>query len=160
MQIREIRWTVAGAAVAAAVAAAMSLAPVEAAPNDVWNANGATACEKFLTPYVMAAVLVKPSGSASKYNAKSCHRGSVYIALSTGTVDVFRRDAEHVAFAEPMTGIGDAAYWTAAGVVSAVKAPDLKCDISVAAAPAEMRLKDGALGQALGGVCNQLFALK
>jgi hypothetical protein len=136
-------------------------AQTKVAPPAPWASNGATACEKFVTVDVMSAVLIKPSsGAPSKDGAKACHRGSIYVALSTGSVDAFKKNMDHVALATPMSGVGDAAYWTPAGAVSAVKAPDRQCDISVADVLPAMRLKDEALGQALGAVCTQLFALK
>jgi hypothetical protein len=160
MHTRALTQTVVAGGVAVALALGVSIVQAKAAPDDAWNLNGATACEKFLTVDVMSSVLVKPSGSSSKDNAKSCHRGSIHIALSSGSVEKFKQRMDHIPMATAMTGVGDAAYWNPAGDVSAIKAPDRQCDISVSAVPSELRAKDEALGQALGAVCNQLFALK
>jgi hypothetical protein len=143
--------------------ALMAGAPASAAraPFDAaWNANGATACEKFLTPEVMSAVLDDPSGAATKDGATSCHRGSIYIVLKVSTPSLLKQEIPRIAFAHAMTGVGDVAFWNPAGAVSAAKAPDRGCDISVLNAPAVAKLKDEPLGQKLGAVCNQLFALK
>jgi hypothetical protein len=124
-----------------------------------WTANGASACEKCLAPDVVAAILLRPGGHAERVDAHSCHTGSIYIGLKAANVDVFRQEVPRIAFAHPMAGVGDAAFWNPAGAVSAVKAPNRGCDISVVGAPDVTKIRDEALGRKLGEICNKLFAL-
>jgi hypothetical protein len=131
-----------------------------ASSDQKWTANGGTACEKFLTPDVMSAIAIAGPAPAVKDDAQSCHSGSVYISLKVADVATFKMEVPRIAMTHPMTGVGDAAYWNHAGAVSAVKAPDRGCDISVIGAPDTTKIKDEALGQKLGDICNKLFALR
>jgi hypothetical protein len=60
-------------------------------------------------------------------------------------------------FSDPISGIGDAAYWNEAGALSAVKG-DRMCDISVVI-PGAAKIRGAALAEKLGAICNQLFTL-
>ena len=82
---------------------------------------------KYLTPDVLAAILRNPAGRPERIDATSCHTGSISIYLKVANVDVFRQELPRTAFAHPMAGVGDAAYWNPAGAVSAVKDPDRGC---------------------------------
>jgi hypothetical protein len=124
-----------------------------------WIANGATACEKYLTPDVMTAILRIPSGHPERLDANSCHAGIIYIYLKVADIDVFRQELPMIAGTHLMAGVGDGAYWNEAGAVSAVKGHDRGCDISVVGVPQQMKIHDAALGQKLGEICKQLFAL-
>ena len=127
-----------------------------ATPGATWIANGATACEKFLTPEVVAATLPMPAGAAARLDANSCHTGNIYISLKIMSVDTFRRQLPLIAGTHPLAGVGDAAYWNGACAVSAVKGQDRGCDINVLAGA---KIRDEALGQNLGEICSKLFAL-
>jgi hypothetical protein len=122
-----------------------------------WTANGASACENYLTPNVLAAILTMPAGPAARLDADYCHTSSIYIHLTVADVDVFRQEVPHIAFAHPMVGVGDAAFWNQAGAFSAVKRPNRRCDISIVGPPP--KIHDYALAQKLGEICNKLFAL-
>ena len=156
-----IGFGIAGAICLAAVLSAAA-APTAAPRNDAWNANGATACEKFLTPQVMSAVLDDPSGAPTKDDATSCHRGSIYIKLQSTNPATLKSEIPRIAFAHPMTGVGDVAFWNDAGATTAAKAPDRGCVVQaiLAVATHDAKITGEALGQKLGAVCNQLFALK
>lgn len=128
-----------------------------ASSGQSWIANGATACEKFLTPDVLAGILMKPDGSARKIDGTSCNTGPVYITLMVKDVDVFKLELPRIVGVHMMSGVGDLAYWNQAGAISAVKGHDRGCDISViGGAP---KIHDAALGQKLGEICTKLFAL-
>jgi hypothetical protein len=129
-----------------------------AAVNNGWTANGATACEKFLTPDVVAAILRSPAGPAQRIDATSCHAGPIYITLKNASIDVFRQEIPRIVGAHTMAGVGDGAFWNQAGAVSAVKGHDRGCDISVID-PGAPKIHGEALGQKLGAVCNRLFGL-
>lgn len=122
-----------------------------------WTANGAAACERYLTPNVLATILDTPAGPAARLEADYCHTGSIYIHLTTANVEVFKQEVPHIAYAHPIAGFRDAAFWNDAGAFSAVKRPDRRCDISVVGPPPKIHKE--ALAQKLGEVCNKLFAL-
>ena len=132
-------------------------APAAAVNND-WTANGATACEKYLTPDVVAAILRRPAGASQRIDASSCHAGPIYITLKIASIDAFRQQLPRIAGAHTMAGVGDGAYWNEAGAVSAVKGHDRGCDISVID-PGAPKIHGEALGQKLGAVCKRLFGL-
>jgi hypothetical protein len=142
---------------AACIACAPGTGSASTETGKSWTANGATACEKFLTPDVVAAILVTPEGPAARLDTDLCHYGSIYIHLIVANVAVFRQEVPRIAFAHPMAGVGDAAFWNQAGALSSVKRPDRGCDISVVGPPP--KIHDAALAQKLGEICNKLFAL-
>jgi hypothetical protein len=142
---------------AACSAFALSVTPTFADNGNSWTANGGSACEKYLTPDVLAAILTSPAGPAARLDADMCHTGSIYIHLKVANVVVFRQEVSNIAFAHPIDGVGDAAFWNQAGALSAVKRPDRGCDISVVGPPP--KIHDEALAQKLGEICNKLFAL-
>jgi hypothetical protein len=146
-------------AIAAVPAVLAFTAPALAAPSpgSAWIANGATACEKYLTPDVVSAILSGPAGPPQRDGANSCHVGMIYITLKVADIDVFRPGIPRIAFAHPIAGVGDAAFWNEAGGFSAVKGHDRGCDISVVGAPT--KIQGAALGQKLGEICNKLFAI-
>jgi hypothetical protein len=124
-----------------------------------WVANGSSACERFLTPDILAAILIKPDGAATTIDANSCHSGSVYISLTVNSVDIFKLELPRIVGVNMLAGVGDLAYWNHAGATSAVKGHDRACDISVLNAPYVAKVHDEALGKKLGEICNKLFAL-
>jgi hypothetical protein len=146
-------------AAAGADAAATSSAGGGSSSGSNWITNGATACEKYLTPDVVAAILRIPAGHPQRLDAHSCHAGIVYIYLKVADIDVFRPELPLIAGAHLMAGVGDGAYWNEAGAVSAVKGHDRGCDISIVGVPQQMKIHGAALGQKLGEICNHLFAL-
>jgi hypothetical protein len=121
-------------AFAAVLATLAFTAPALAAPGSsgsAWTANGATACEKYLTPDVVAAILRNPAGKPRRLDAHSCNVGPIYISLIVADIDVFRAELPRIFQAHSIGGIGDGAYWNGAGALSAVKGHDRGCDISV-----------------------------
>ena len=136
----------------------------DAATRSDWTANGATACDRYLTPDVVAGILVDPAGHSHRLTAQSCeyqtqHSGNIGITLKVANVDAFRRQLKMIAGANPMTGLGDGAYWNQAGAVSAVKG-NRGCDIEAfGVAFNATKLRDEALARQLGGICAKLFAL-
>jgi hypothetical protein len=125
--------------------------------GQAWMANGGSACEKYLTPEVLAAILIKPVGTAERLDATSCRAAGVYISLQVSSVQRFKLQLPQIIGTHPLVGVGDMAYWNQAGAVSAVKGNDRGCAISVIGAPA--KIHDEALGLKLGEICNKLFAL-
>lgn len=140
-----------------AVAAFIAPAPV-AAEGGTWTANGATACEKYLTPDFVAAILRVPAGPPRRLDAASCNVGPIYITLKVADIDVFRQEVPRIFGAHPIGGIGDGAYWNGAGALSAVKGHDRGCDVSVID-PGAPKIHNAELGQKLGEICNKLFAV-
>jgi hypothetical protein len=146
---------------AACIIAAIAPATADAGPasDQSWVSNGSSACAKYLTPDVLAAILKTPDGKAEKLDATSCRTGFVYISLAVKSVDVFRMELGQIVGVNKMTGVGDLAYWNHAGAVSAVKGRDRGCEISVLNGPYMAKIHDEELGKKLGEICNKLFAL-
>ncbi|MGC1423953.1 MAG: hypothetical protein WA815_16480 [Terracidiphilus sp.] len=154
--IRPVQTTV--FAVMFAVLAFAAPEAVTAGGGSAWIDNGATACEKYLTPDVVSAILRNPAAGPQRLNANSCHVGPIYINLSVVDIDVFRAEVPHIFGAHPISGIGDGAFWNEAGALSAAKGHDRGCDISVID-PGAPKIHNAELGQRLGAICNKLFAL-
>ena len=127
-------------------------------PGAAWINNGGTACEKYLTPEVMAAILRSPAVRPRRLDASSCNAGPIYITLKAADIDVFRQEIPGIFGAHPISGFGDAAFWNQAGAFSAVKGHDRGCDISVID-PGAPKIHNAELGQKLGDICNKLFAI-
>ena len=142
----------------AVLAVAAFIAPMPAAGGGAWIDNGATACEKYVTPDVAAAILRAPAGHPRRLDAASCNVGPIYITLKVADIDVFRPEVPRIFGAHPIGGIGDGAYWNGAGALSAVKGHDRGCDISVID-PGAPKIHNAELGQKLGEICNKLFAI-
>jgi hypothetical protein len=147
-------------AFAAVLAMLVFIAPALAAQGSgsAWTANGATACEKYLTPDVVAAILRSPAGRPRRLDANSCNVGPIYITLKVADIDIFRAELPRIFQAHPIGGIGDGAYWNGAGALSSVKGHSRGCDISVID-PGAPKIHNAELGQKLGDICNKLFAI-
>lgn len=137
------------------VGAICASTPVAAAPND-WTANGATACEKYLKPEIVATILRAPAGTPQRIDASSCHVGPIYITLKVASIDVFRAELPMIAGTHTMAGVGDGAYWNQAGAVSAVKGRDRGCDISVIDPRGSQDPRRGARTEARRGLQSTL----
>lgn len=145
-------------ALAAVIAILVFSSSTPASAGGSWVDYGATACDKYLTPDVLASILRNPAGRPGKVDAHSCNVGPIYITLSVADINVFRQEISRIAGAHPISGFGDAAYWNEAGAFSAVKGHDRGCDISVID-PGAPKIHNAELGQKLGDICNKLFAL-
>lgn len=158
MPIRILRCLPAAAFAALLVILAFIAPTPIAAAGSTWVDNGATACEKYLTPDVVATILRNPGGKPQRLDAHSCHVGPIYIALTVADIDVFRLEVPRIVGAHPISGFGDDAYWNGAGAFSAVKGHGRGCDISVID-PGAPKIHNAELGQKLGAICNKLFAI-
>jgi hypothetical protein len=146
----------------AAACLVSTIAPVTAEAGTAgaqWIANGGSACERYLTADILAAILITPEGAPTKIDANSCHTGPIYITLNVNSVDVFKLELPRIVGVNLISGVGDMAYWNRAGATSAVKGKDRGCDISVLNGPYIAKIHDEALGRKLGEICNKLFAL-
>jgi len=148
-----------GLAAACTVLSLATSATAGPATGQAWTANGASACERFLTQEVEAAIVVGPTGHPERLDVNSCRAGIIYITLKVANIDVFRQELKMIVGVHTLSGIGDGAYWNEAGAMSAVKGHDRGCDISVIGAPGQMKIHNADLGQKLGEICNKLFAL-
>ena len=120
------------AAFAALLAIPAFIAPTPiVAAGGAWIDNGATACEKYLTPDVVASILRSPAGKPRRLDAHSCNVGPIYISLIVADIDVFRMEVPNIFGAHPIAGIGDGAFWNGAGALSSVKGHSRGCEISV-----------------------------
>jgi hypothetical protein len=127
-----------------------------------WISNGATACDKYLTPDLVDQIFPNPAGHAKKLGAQGCSFetpdfASINITLSAGGPSVFDAHQKYLTAPVPLSRVGDRAVRTATGI-EAVKGADRMCGIDVMP-PFGNKLKGDALAQKLGEVCNTLFAL-
>src|SRR5690348_8278472 len=135
-----------------------------AAPNGGWIAHGATACEKYLTPDVVAAILSHPAGKSKRLSGPACTHesgdsgGSISITLSSAGPAAFEQYQQYLVDPRPLAGVGDKASSSITGI-DAVKGNDRTCTIDAGGAPGSTKLTGGALAQKLGEICNTLFAL-
>jgi hypothetical protein len=128
-----------------------------------WVANGLTACDKVLTAEFVAQVLTHPQGHVEQSGSQGCafadgRGGRIAIILANAGPADFDRHQEYLADPVPLQGVGDKASQTILGI-EAFKAPNRMCTIHAGGAPGSLRLQGPALGQKLGGICNQLFSL-
>jgi hypothetical protein len=129
-----------------------------------WIANGATACDKYLTPDVLAKILANPAGTTKVRTAQGCvfemadGGGNIGITLNNGGPASFTAMRPYWANPVALAGVGDSAVQTMIGI-AAVKGMDRGCTIDAGGAPGETKATGEALGQELGKICNALFAL-
>jgi hypothetical protein len=127
-----------------------------------WVANGASACEKYLTPDFVGQIFKNPAGQAKKRGVQGCgfetpDFASISITLAAGGPSVFDAHQKYLTNPVPLDGVGDKAVRTAAGI-EAVKGQDRMCGIDVMP-PFGNKLSGEALAKKLGEICNKLFAL-
>jgi len=127
-----------------------------------WTANGATACDRYLTPAVVAEILKNPAGHGKPTSAWSCayetsDYGNINITLMAVGAAGLDAHLKYLADPTPLAGVGDKAVRTAIGI-EAVKGANRMCSID-AMPPFAMKVSGEALAQKLGAICNQLFAL-
>jgi hypothetical protein len=131
-----------------------------------WVNNGATACEKYLTPDVIGAIFKDAEGQSHMQDAQTCifeaaHQpnhdfSTITISLRDGGSSVFETDST-TRNGTPIRGIGDSAVRTQEDGVQALKG-DRICSIYVKP-PNGNKLSGDAMAQELGQVCNKLFDL-
>lgn len=126
-----------------------------------WTSLGATACAKYLTPDVTGPLLTDPHGTPKTLSAQSCSfntsGGNLSITLIADDAAGFDAFSKNLVDPHPLAGVGDKALQHMIGI-AAFKAPSRVCTIDAVGAPGFTKLSDAALGQALGAVCNKLFA--
>jgi len=153
-----------GAALCAATGCSGSSAPVAAGAGRHWTDNGATACDTYLTHDLVSAVLSNPTGQSKKLSVQSCtyettdSGGSITITLTNAGLPAFDHYQQYLADPVPLAGVGDKASQSVTGI-DAVKGAHRGCDIDAGGAPGSLKLHGAELGQKLGAICNQLFAL-
>lgn len=139
-------------------------APGGRTASDAWVNNGAHACERYLSHDVVAAILNNPDGASKALSVQACsystsnNAGSIAITLSNAGPSAFDAYQKYLADPQPLQGVGDKASQSLIGI-DAVKGADRSCSIDAGGAPGSLRLKGAELGQKLGAICNQLFAL-
>ncbi|HEY7896324.1 MAG TPA: hypothetical protein VIC24_15590 [Gemmatimonadaceae bacterium] len=125
-----------------------------------WTSLGATACAKYFTPEINAALLPGP-GTPKTRSAKSCTvgtaGGNIQLSLASENLASFNAGAQYLPDTVPLPGVGDRALQDAVGI-TAYKAPDRVCTIELVANEGFFKQSGAQLGQTLGGVCNKLFA--
>ena len=132
--------------------------------GEAWQKNGAQACERYLTHDVVASILATADGASKTLSVQACsfstsdNSGSISITLSSAGPAAFDAYQKYLVDPQPLSGVGDKASQSVIGI-DAVKGTDRSCSIDAGGAPGSLRLKGPELGQKLGALCNQLFAL-
>lgn len=125
-----------------------------------WKNLGATACAKYFTPEVNAALLPGP-GTPKTHNATSCTvetpGGNIQLSLNSETVASFNAGAQYLPDTVALPGVGDRALQYTLGI-TAYKAPDRVCTFLLVGNDGFFKQSGAQLGQTLGAVCNKLFA--
>ncbi len=134
----------------------------DAAAGSAWIANGATACDRFLTQDVVGQIFKNANGHSKQLSAQGCSFetpdfASINITLAAGGPSVFNAHQKYLSDPVPLGGVGDKAVRTATGI-EAVKGQDRICGIDVML-PFGNKLSGEALAQKTGEICNRLFAL-
>ncbi len=125
--------------------------------------GGGDACAKYLTPDVIAKILNAPVRAPEVLSPNSCtvkrmdHAGSITITLFTSPAESFQSSLKNLVDPTPLAGVGDDAVQSLIGI-SAVKKPNMWCDIDAGGAAASTRGSHSTLGKELGDICNRIFA--
>ena len=141
-------------------------APESSTDGDSWVKNGASACDKYLTPDVIGAIFNAAGGQSHAQDAQTCifeaaHQpnhdySTITISLRDGGSFVFDGDPT-TKNGTAISGVGEKAVRTQEDGVQAVKGDHI-CDVYVKP-PNGNKIKGDALAQKLGEVCTKLFAL-
>ncbi len=138
------------------------------AASGAWIANGLAACEKYLTPDVVALIWGDPAGQSKALDTRSSSSKAclfqsadhnIRIQLSTDGPASFDAARQYLVDPAPLPNVGDKASLTGEGIV-AVKGANRTCRIDTVANSGSVKLSRQALGQKLGEICNKLFALR
>lgn len=125
--------------------------------------RGGDACDKYLTPDIIASILDGPTRPARKLSAQSCsvtttdNGGSITITLNSATPQSFDAYQKYLVNPTPLAGVGDKAVQSMIGI-SSIKGTNTGCDIDAGGAPGSLKLRGEALGQKLGAICNAIYA--
>lgn len=142
-----------------------------ASDDSAWQTNGGTACDKYLTPDLIAEVLNMPTGKIEHLNPEECKYGapdwhnpaSIHITLGSHfNPGMFKAAAQFRENLVPLPGVGDMATRSGNGshvMVDALKGDHRYCYINAEAGSGSVPLKSEPLAQKLGAICNKLFAL-
>lgn len=137
--------------------------------DSAWQTNGGTACDKYITPDLVAEVLNMPTGKIEHTNPETCNVGapdwhnpaSIQITLgSHSNPGLFKATEQFRENLVPLPGVGDMA--TRSGNQSYVMVDALKGDhrsCYIRAVVSSVPLKSEQMAQKLGAICNKLFAL-
>jgi hypothetical protein len=129
-----------------------------------WIANGAGACDRYLSRDVVAAILNNPAGANKTLSPQACSYsttdsgGTIAITLTNAGPLAFDAYQKYLVNPQSLPGVGDKASQSMIGIV-AVKGTDRNCSIDAGGAPDALRIHGAELGKKLGEICNQLFAL-
>lgn len=145
-----------------AMAATVSGSGARASGGNDWISNGATACEKYVTPDFAGQIFTNPAGHSKKLSAQACSFAtpdfvSISITLAAGGLTAFEAHQKYLSNPVPLSGVGDKAVRTDTGI-EAVKGSNRMCAIDVMP-PFGNKLKGEPLAEKLGELCNRLFAL-
>ncbi|HKT07873.1 MAG TPA: hypothetical protein VJR24_08260 [Gemmatimonadaceae bacterium] len=125
-----------------------------------WKNLGATACAKYFTPKVNAALMTNP-GVPKTRNATSCTveaaGGNIQLSLSAENITSFNAGVQFLPDTVALPGVGDRAVQYTDGI-TAYKAPNRVCTFLLVGNDGYFKQSGAQLGHTLGAVCNKLFA--
>ncbi|MEO8524655.1 MAG: hypothetical protein ABI460_08055 [Caldimonas sp.] len=140
--------------------------PATSTGADEWVNNGATACDKYLTPDLVGSIFKNSNGQSHRSDSRSCtfeaaHQpatdfSTINIYLRNGGADLYDADPT-TRNGTPIQGVGDKAVRTQEDGIQAVKGERI-CSVYVKP-PFGNKIKGEVLAQRLGDVCTKLFAL-
>ena len=130
---------------------------VESHSAGSWIANGAGACDRYLKPDVIAAILNNPAGANKTLSPQACSYstldsgGTITITLTNAGPLAFDAYQKYLVNPQPLPGVGDKASQSMIGIV-AVKGADRNCSIDAGGAPDALRIRGAELGKKLGEI--------
>jgi len=133
------------------------------APLGGFASRGGDACEKYLTPAVVSAILDGATEPAKKLSAQGCEvrtvdgGGSISITLNAASPQAFDAYQKYLSNPTPLAGVGDRAVQSMTGI-SSIKGNNEGCDIDAGGAPGSLKLHGAELGAKLGDICNRIYA--
>jgi hypothetical protein len=142
-------------------AASASSSPAKS--GSLFSSGGGGACAKYLTPDVIARILNAPVRAPKVLSANSCtverldDAGSITITLFTTSTESFQASLKNLVDPTPLAGVGDEAVQSLIGI-SAVKKPNMWCDIDAGGAQGSTKGSRSTIGKELGDLCNKMFA--
>jgi hypothetical protein len=146
-----------------------SAAPAADGAHADFASRGGDACTKYLTPDVVASIAKAPGGTVKKLSSQSCDykkdQVTITITLINAPPGAYTAYVTRMHNLQPLSGVGDQAVQSVplsklnvlVEVVSQ-KGADMGCNLQVEGDQPSLKLQGPALGQAMGAICNTIYA--
>jgi hypothetical protein len=125
--------------------------------------RGAGACDKYLTADVVKRILGTDVDERKTLSSQSCtvrstkSDGELTITLKDVSPKAFHDFREFLSDPQSLAGVGDSAMTSTAPTVTAIKGT-MGCDFDASRGSSPAALSGAARNQALGELCNKIFA--